>query len=191
MSLFTAFVLKSTLSDMSIATPAFFWFLFAWKIFLQPFTFSLYVSMGFSRQGYWSGLPCPASGDLPTQGSNPHLLCFLYWQVDSLPLSHLGSPELWRVLANFHSHPKLGLWEPRPLTPHPHVNHRMRVWLSLNTSSWAPPQCQYPAFLTLKGAVTHGLPLYKGVQLCAFQCTCVYMCVCPLLPCMETSSPVQ
>ena len=38
------FVLKSILSDMSIATPAFFWSLFAWKIFFQPFTFSLYVS---------------------------------------------------------------------------------------------------------------------------------------------------
>ena len=29
---------------MSIATPAFFWSLFAWIIFFQPFTFSLYVS---------------------------------------------------------------------------------------------------------------------------------------------------
>ena len=28
----------------------------------------------------------------PTQGSNPHLLHLLHWQVDSLPLSHLGSP---------------------------------------------------------------------------------------------------
>ena len=27
-----------------------------------------------------------------TQGSNPHLLCLLRWQADSLPLSHLGSP---------------------------------------------------------------------------------------------------
>ena len=30
--------------DMSIATPAFFWSLFAWNIFFQSFTFSLYVS---------------------------------------------------------------------------------------------------------------------------------------------------
>ena len=29
-------------------------------------------------------------GIFPTQGSNPHLL---HWQVDSLPLSHLGSPS--------------------------------------------------------------------------------------------------
>ena len=45
LSLFTAFVLKSILSDMSIATPAFFWSLFAWNILFQPFTFSLYVSL--------------------------------------------------------------------------------------------------------------------------------------------------
>ena len=30
---------------MSIATPAFFWSLFAWNIFFQPFTLSLYVSL--------------------------------------------------------------------------------------------------------------------------------------------------
>ena len=26
------------------------------------------LSMGFSRQEYWSGLPCPSSGDLPEPG---------------------------------------------------------------------------------------------------------------------------
>ena len=50
------------------------------------------LSMGFSRHEYWSGFPCPPPGDLPDQGSNLHLLCLLYWQVDSLPLHHLGSP---------------------------------------------------------------------------------------------------
>ena len=29
-----------------------------------------------------------------TQGSNPHLLHLQLWEADSLPLSHLGSPEL-------------------------------------------------------------------------------------------------
>ena len=34
------------------------------------------LSMGFPRQEYWSGLPFPPPGDLPTQGSNPgHLHC--------------------------------------------------------------------------------------------------------------------
>ena len=32
------------------------------------------LSMGFSRQEYFSGLPCPPPGDLPDQGLNPRLL---------------------------------------------------------------------------------------------------------------------
>ena len=39
-----------------------------------------------------TGVGCSPSskGFFLTQGSNLHLLCFLHWQVDSLPLSHLG-----------------------------------------------------------------------------------------------------
>ena len=40
------------------------------------------LSMEFSRQKIWSELPFSAPGDLPNQGSNPHLLCLLRWQVD-------------------------------------------------------------------------------------------------------------
>ena len=29
------------------------------------------LSLGFSRQEYWSGLPCPPPGDLPNPGINP------------------------------------------------------------------------------------------------------------------------
>ena len=50
------------------------------------------LSMGFPRQEYWSGLPCPPPGDLPTQGRNSHLLCLLHWQVDSLLLVPPGKP---------------------------------------------------------------------------------------------------
>ena len=49
------------------------------------------LSMGFSRQEHWSGLPLLLQGTCPTQGSNPRLLHLLHWQVGSLPLSHLGS----------------------------------------------------------------------------------------------------
>ena len=49
------------------------------------------LSMGFPKQEYWNGLPFPSPGIYPTQGSNP---CLLHWQVDSLSLSHLGSPGL-------------------------------------------------------------------------------------------------
>ena len=49
------------------------------------------LSMEFSRQEYWSGLPFPSPGVFPTQGSKPHLSCLLYWQADSLLPCHLGS----------------------------------------------------------------------------------------------------
>ena len=29
------------------------------------------LSLGFSRQEYWSGLPCPLPGDLPNSGIKP------------------------------------------------------------------------------------------------------------------------
>ena len=33
-------------------------------------------SMGFSRQEYWSGLPCPPPGNLPDPGVKPKSLAF-------------------------------------------------------------------------------------------------------------------
>ena len=32
------------------------------------------LSMGFSRQEYWSGLPCPPVGNLPNPGIEPYIL---------------------------------------------------------------------------------------------------------------------
>ena len=34
------------------------------------------LSMGFSRQEYWSGLSCPPLGDLPNSGIDPMSLTF-------------------------------------------------------------------------------------------------------------------
>ena len=34
------------------------------------------LSLGFSRQEYWSGLPCPPPGDLPDPGIEPKSLTF-------------------------------------------------------------------------------------------------------------------
>ena len=50
------------------------------------------LSMGFSRQEYWSGLPCPPPWDLSDPGIEPSSPAFPAMQVDSLPLSHQGSP---------------------------------------------------------------------------------------------------
>ena len=50
------------------------------------------LSMGFSRQEYCSGLPCPPPGDLPDPGIEPMSPVAPALQADSLPLSHQGSP---------------------------------------------------------------------------------------------------
>ena len=50
------------------------------------------LSMGFSRQEYWSGLPFPSPGDLPDPGTEPSSSTSPTLQEDSLPLSHWGSP---------------------------------------------------------------------------------------------------
>ena len=49
------------------------------------------LSMGFSRQEYWSRLPIPPPGNLSNPGSNPRLLLQLHWRMDS---SSLSPPEL-------------------------------------------------------------------------------------------------
>ena len=51
------------------------------------------LSMGFSRPEYWSGLPCPPPGDLPNPGTEPMAPVSSASQVDSLPISHWGSPR--------------------------------------------------------------------------------------------------
>ena len=45
------------------------------------------LSIEFSQQEYWSGLPCPPPGDLPDLGIKPASPAL---QMDSLPLSHQG-----------------------------------------------------------------------------------------------------
>ena len=50
------------------------------------------LSMAFSRQEYWIGLPCPPPGDLPYPGIKPCLFHFLHWQAGSLPLVPPGKP---------------------------------------------------------------------------------------------------
>ena len=46
------------------------------------------LSVGFSRQEYWSGLPCP-----PPVDQTSHLLCLMHWRRFLYQLSHLGKPQ--------------------------------------------------------------------------------------------------
>ena len=49
-------------------------------------------------------------GIFPTQGSNPRLLCLLHRQVDSLLLSHLGSPLVSIPFIKMWKGPSFGEW---------------------------------------------------------------------------------
>ena len=61
------------------------------QLFVIPYTIARQapLSMGFSRQEYWSGLLFPSPGIFLSQGLNSHLLLLLHWQTDSLLLHHI------------------------------------------------------------------------------------------------------
>ena len=51
------------------------------------------LSMEFSRQEYWSGLPFPPPGDLPKPGFKPKSPVSPALQVESLPIEAPGKPH--------------------------------------------------------------------------------------------------
>jgi len=54
------------------------------------------LSVGFSSQDSWSGVPCPPPGDLLSPGIEPSLclsLRLLHWQAGSLQLAPPGKPS--------------------------------------------------------------------------------------------------
>ena len=56
------------------------------------------LSLGFSRQEYWSGLPFSSPGDLPNPGvepGSPEL------QADSLPYEPPGKPTIYKKILVF------------------------------------------------------------------------------------------
>ena len=58
--------------------------------------------MGFSRQEYWSGLPCPPPGDFPDPGTEPVSPLAPALQVNSSLMSHQGNPGWASEGKSFH-----------------------------------------------------------------------------------------
>ena len=60
------------------------------RLFVIPLTviYQASLSMGFSRQEYWSGLPFPSPGDLPDPGIEPRSPAL---QADALPSEPPGN----------------------------------------------------------------------------------------------------
>ena len=67
------------------------------RLFATPWTAAHQapLSMRFSRQGYWSGLPFPSPGDLPNPGIEPESPSL---QADSLPTELQGKPGYIKVI---------------------------------------------------------------------------------------------
>ena len=62
------------------------------QLFATPWAVGVYyapLSMGFSRQEFWSGLPFPSPENLPDPGTEPESPAL---QMGSLPLSHREAP---------------------------------------------------------------------------------------------------
>ena len=64
------------------------------QLFGTPWTVALQasLSMGFSRQKYWSGLSFPLSGDLPNPGIKPASLASPELAVRFVTAEPLGKP---------------------------------------------------------------------------------------------------
>ena len=100
------------------------------------------LSKEFSRQEYWSRLPFPAPGDIPTQESKTNLLCLLHWQVDSLPLALCGKPQAPGIKCKINYKPRDKSWREcmgmfcffffRPSLPLSICSHVKEPWGSLN-----------------------------------------------------------
>ena len=72
------------------------------QLFVTPWTVArqALLSMGFSRQEYWSGLPFPSPGDLTDPGIEPRSPAL---QADSLLSEPPGKSSIY-VLTNFFLH---------------------------------------------------------------------------------------
>ena len=71
------------------------------RLFVTPWTvaYQASLSMGFSRQEYWSGLPFPPPGDLPDPGIEPGSPTL---EADALTSEPPGKPNFFNYrLMNF------------------------------------------------------------------------------------------
>ena len=67
------------------------------RLFAIPWTivYQASLSMGFSRQEYWSGLPFPSPGDFPDPGIKPRSPAL---QADALPSEPPGKQEMEKII---------------------------------------------------------------------------------------------
>ena len=94
-------------------------------VILWTITHQILLSMGFSRQEYWSGLPFPSPGDLPNPGivpTSPELQTFLTTQATREALVFC-LPNLYDYLPSRHCY--LNVSNPVILIPRIHCSFRI------------------------------------------------------------------
>ena len=110
------------------------------------------LSVDFSGKNTGVGCHFLIQGIFLTRGLKPHLLSLLHWKVDSLLLSHLGSPCLHEASLNFVS------WVPP--SPHPRPYPETSGTSPVQTMSANP-----------ENALSLRFPLTKTLEIKAFLAT--------------------
>ena len=116
----------------------------------------LLCSWAFLGRNNWNGLPLPPPGDLPDPGIELVFLKSPALQADSLPLSHLGSPNTdWVTLIGV-CHSSGGCEVQDPCTSSVGVSWGLTPWVAggclLDVSSrdlsslWAPGEISSPSY---------------------------------------------
>ena len=129
--------------------------------------------MGFSRQEYWSGLPCLPPGDLPNPGIKPESLKF-----PALAGGFFTTSATWEVLA--YMEPSQGV-SPRRRASYAPVKYGVKVgeeWPSqLRRMPWgrkqaAPPDLSEDPFVSVSDIIQHNFennhlhqPCYRDILL--------------------------
>ena len=143
------------------------------QLIVTPWTAACWapLSIGFSRQEYWNGLPCPPPGDLPNPRIKPvSLMSNLHWQAGSLPPP--GKPSQTGKLMV-----EKNIWE--LFLPSNARNYRSKNWsfrggLSTSPSQWSPDK------------QTHHLPQKHNkaleIRRCHWNCSNTLSFRIPLLP---------
>ena len=144
------------------------------------------LSLGFSRQEYWSGLPFPSPGDLPDSGIKPVSPA---WEADSLPLR-----------LSIDCFEKLDIQDPFPSSIQPKQLILVNIWdfifvvlheLCLRPSFWIR---DISSFLKLMSVffyyVFHSLSLYLQITLKGIRLFCGYFLMLPHADLYSHSSPV-
>ena len=129
-------------------------------------------SMGFSRQEYRSGLPCPPPRDLPDPGNKPTSPVSPALNMDSLPLSLPGKPHLCVYMFSIYclSH-VLPVHKARNPVPDfqgpPHADPWCQPGQPQKENQAAPgkgPRCVCVGISKMPKVVLQGAELYQGAR---------------------------